>query len=72
MEAWWQREGAALNRIGCLTVLALAPDDCADLTAMAGRAMQLHCTIEDGQMLFSDGERTARIEPRVLKPGVAA
>jgi uncharacterized protein YaeQ len=37
------------------------------LAALAARTMKLQCTIQDGHVFVSDGERTAAVELRTLK-----
>lgn len=66
MEAWWQREGNAIRRLDKVTVYALDEAQCADLTALAERGMDLQCTIQDAQVWLTDGSTTAHIEPRPL------
>jgi uncharacterized protein YaeQ len=67
MDAWWLREANALAKIGRLSVLALDEAQCDALKALANRAMNLQCTIQDGQVWLTDGVQTALIEPRELQ-----
>lgn len=66
VDLWWAKEGPALARLANLRVLALSADESAGLAALATRSMQLQCTIEDGQVWLTDGERTVQIEPAWL------
>ena len=36
------------------------------LAGLSARAMNLQCTIQDGQALISDGKATVSVEPRRL------
>jgi uncharacterized protein YaeQ len=65
-DLWWAKEGAAMARLPKLRVLALDGEQSAALAALAQRGMQLQCTIQDGQVWLTDGERTVLIEPRAL------
>lgn len=64
VDLWWQKEGAALSRLGNLRVLAVPPDASAGLEALVERGMDLQCTIQDGQIWLTDGAQTVHIEPR--------
>jgi len=66
MEAWWQKEGAALARLRNLRVLALSDEQSAALTALADRNMSLQCTVQDGQVWITNGPATVLIELREL------
>ena len=66
LDAWWLKESAALARLRNLRVLALNDAQSAALAAMASRAMELQCTVQDGQVWFTDGPRTVLIELRQL------
>jgi uncharacterized protein YaeQ len=66
VDVWWSKEGAALARLAKLRVLALSAEQSGALAALAGRNMQLQCTIQDGQIWLSDGAGTVAIEPRQL------
>lgn len=66
VDLWWAKDGAAMARIANLRVLALSAEESAALVALATRSMELQCTIQDGQVWLTDGERTVLIEPRTL------
>lgn len=67
VDVWWAKEGAALSRLDKLRVLALDAEQLAGLGALAERNMELHCTIEDGQIWLTDGPSTVAIELRRLQ-----
>jgi uncharacterized protein YaeQ len=67
-EIWWAKEGPQLARLGNLRVLAINDEQSAALTALANRGMQLQCTIQDGQLWWSDGASNVLVEPRQLSP----
>lgn len=66
MDVWWTKEGAALSRLEKLRVLAIDEAQSQALAGLAGRNMQIQCTIQDGQIWLNDGEETLAIEPRLL------
>ena len=66
VDLWWAKEGAGLARLDNLRVLALDGEQSLALAALAARNMQLQCTIQEGQLWFSDGARTVVLEPRQL------
>ena len=69
MEAWWAKDGAAISRIAGVRVLALSEEQSRGMAALAERSMQLQCTIQDGQIWWTNGADTVLVEPRVLCGG---
>ncbi|QDX80259.1 hypothetical protein B9N43_02655 [Denitratisoma sp. DHT3] len=68
MDAWWAKEGDAIGRLSNVRVLAVDDETCAGLAALTRRTMELQCTIQDGHVWLTDGERTVAVEPRWLTP----
>lgn len=66
VDLWWSKEGPALARLRNVTVLAVDGAQSAALAEIAERGMQLNCTVQEGQVMFGDGERTVTLEPRRL------
>jgi len=66
-DVWWEQMANRVSRFSNLSVYSFDDETVAALGAMARRSMQLQCTIQDGQMLLSDGERSLNIAPRVRK-----
>lgn len=62
-EVWWDQNKNALARMDKLTVLRIGPEDCDALSALANRTMRLQCTVQDGQVMITDGTHTTHIEP---------
>jgi uncharacterized protein YaeQ len=67
-DMWWTKEAPGLMRLSNLKVLRLEEEQTAALLDLAERGMQLQCTIQDGQVYFTDGPQTVLIEPRQLLP----
>ncbi len=64
---WWKQLGSRVTHSKNVRVLTLDSAACSELAAMAQRTMRLQATIQDGQVLLSDGERSVTIEPVALK-----
>ena len=71
-DMWWRQNSGALARQDNLTVVNVPATTGAALAKMAQRTMQLHCTIQDGQMWLADDERTVAIELITLQSPTAA
>lgn len=69
-DIWWQQNEARLASLGKLGVLNLDAEDSAALASIAGRNMNLQCTIQDGRVWFADAGETLEFEPRWLKQPV--
>ena len=67
---WWEKAGSTLARQPSLAVHEVPQDASRALAGLAARTMKLQCTIQDGHVFVSDGERTVSVELRTLKaPG---
>jgi len=66
-EVWWQQMAGKLARFDNLAVYSLDDDTVAALGALAERAMRLQATIQDGQLLLSDGDAMVTVAPMVRK-----
>ncbi len=66
-DQWWKENVVALERLKNLTVMNLSPEGSRALAGLAQRNMDLHCTIQDGQLLIGDGTNAVQIEMTALK-----
>lgn len=66
-EVWWNQQRGKLERLDNLAVIRLPHDATQDLAKMAQRTMQLQCTIQDGQQMWSSGDSLVQVEPVVWK-----
>ena len=66
-DLWWAQNRDRLERLRNLDVMGLPADTSKELAALAGRSMNLQCTIQDGQAWLTDGERSVQISPLRLK-----
>ncbi|OIP99864.1 MAG: hypothetical protein AUK35_05855 [Zetaproteobacteria bacterium CG2_30_46_52] len=60
---WWEQVKNKLSRFDNLYVIALADDAVAAMAKMAKRNMQLQFSIQDGEVLMSDGYTSITIIP---------
>jgi len=66
-DIWWNQLGARLERIRNLGVVNLPAGIGPALAKLAGRTMQLQCTIQDGHVWVGGSNDAVQIEPQVLK-----
>lgn len=66
-DQWWSENGPKLARQGNLTVFNLPLEGTRALAALAQRAMQLQCTIQEGEVWIGDGKTQAQIGLKVFK-----
>ena len=71
-DMWWRQNSDALARQDNLTVVNVPAGTGAALAKMAQRTMQLHCTIQDGQVWLADDRETVPIELMTLQSPTAA
>jgi uncharacterized protein YaeQ len=63
---WWNENRDKLQRLRNLTVLNLPTETTQALAALAGRAMQLQCTLQEGHIMLTSDAGMIEIEPKVL------
>jgi uncharacterized protein YaeQ len=61
-DLWWKQSEAGLARSENLTVIHLPQEATQGLARLAGKNMQLNCTIQDGQIWLGDGDGTVQVE----------
>lgn len=66
-DQWWKENLAALGRLKNLTVMNLSQEGSRALAGLAQRNMDLHCTVQDGQLLIGDGTNAVQIELTTLQ-----
>lgn len=70
-DVWWDKHGAALERVRNLTVIDIPVGAVRDLAAMAERSMRLQCLIQDGQVQMLSDNASVTLDP-VLRLAPAA
>ncbi len=65
-DLWWTQNRERLERLRNLDVFGLPASATQELAALAGRSMDLQCTVQDGQVWLHAGERTLHVEPEAL------
>ncbi|MEO8364998.1 MAG: YaeQ family protein [Pseudoxanthomonas sp.] len=64
-DIWWERNASSLARSGNLTVIDIAADTVAELTALMARTMRLNVMIEDGEVQVLGSDVTVEVRPLV-------
>jgi uncharacterized protein YaeQ len=64
---WWSQMRGEVGRCRNLTVKRLPGATVQALGRLAGRNMDLHCTIQDGHVWLSDGADTVEVLPETLQ-----
>lgn len=64
---WWERNSEKLQRFQNLRVINLPAEATSALAAMAQRSMDIHLTIQDGQVCLGDSSSNLIIEPASFK-----
>ncbi|MBS0170860.1 MAG: YaeQ family protein [Nitrospira sp.] len=66
-DQWWKDHVAALDRLNNLAIVNLSAEGSRGLTNLAQRNMDLHCTMQDGQVLMGDGTNAAQLDLSMWK-----
>ena len=66
-ELWWQPLAEKLERAKNLTAWRIPVSAVQALEKLAGRSMQLQCTVQEGQLYFSDAAETVQLQLTPLK-----
>jgi uncharacterized protein YaeQ len=69
---WWDKVRDKLERQERLAVSEVPAEASGALAKLAGRSMRLHCTIQEGQILFGDAATSGSLELAALKAMPAA
>ena len=64
---WWDQVSGKLERTRNLTVIEIPTAATRALPKLAGRNMQLNCTIQDEQVWLADEKQTVQVEPVTIK-----
>ncbi|ULA62945.1 MAG: hypothetical protein LZF86_80115 [Nitrospira sp.] len=67
-DRWWEKTSLLLARCKNLTVINIPQDGSRALAQLAQRSMDLHCSIQDGQILIGDGTHAVQIELTTIHP----
>jgi len=66
-DLWWDQNSSKLERANNLAVMNLPLNTSRALAKLAQRNMQLHCTIQDGQIWLADNKETVQVELAMVK-----
>ena len=64
-DIWWEKNSNSLARSGNLTVIDIAAETVAQLTALMARTMRLNVMIQDGEVQVLGGDVTVEVRPLV-------
>jgi len=64
--AWWEQIRSRLARFDNLSIILIPDEALRIMGSMAQRGMQLQYTIQDGEVLLSNGEISVTVEPETL------
>lgn len=67
LPVWWKQNSRDLARFSNLEIWEIPDDALQQLTALYQRSMTLQCTINEGQILISDGAQAAQLELQRLQ-----
>ena len=70
-EKWWEANAERLGRAKNVAVWRVPTDVSESLGRLAERAMQLQCTVQEGQVWFSGAATTVPMELTRFLPGVS-
>lgn len=70
-EVWWNQQRGKLERLSNLSVIRLPIESTQALARLAQRTMQLQCTVQDGQQMWSADGAMVQVEPVVWKAAKA-
>lgn len=62
---WWEQNREKSTRFDNLTVVDLPAESTRELALLTDRSMQLHCTIQDGEIWLSNGIDSVHVTPKV-------
>lgn len=67
-DQWWNDIRSTLSRCRNLTVVNIPQDGSRALAQLAQRSMDLHCSIQEGQILMGDGTTAVQVDLATLHP----
>lgn len=67
-EQWWENIRSTLSRCRNLTVMNIPQDGSRSLAQLAQRSMDLHCSIQEGQIMMGDGTTAVQVKLTPLHP----
>ena len=71
-DIWWNQNGSKLERLNNLTVINLPAETSRAMAKLAQRNMQLHYTIQDGEILLASDHGTVQVELTMVKTPATA
>ena len=66
-DMWWDQVSSKLERTRNLTVMRIPQAASQALAKLARRNMQLHCTVQEGQVWLADEDHSVQVELTAIK-----
>jgi uncharacterized protein YaeQ len=66
-DMWWDQCSSKLGKTNNLTIINLSLETTRELAKLAQRNMQLHCTIQDGDIWLADNNNTVEVKLTKIK-----
>lgn len=66
-DMWWEANKRNLDKLDKLSVINIPVESTETLGKLVQRSMQLQCTIQDGEVWFTDNEASLQIQMQPLK-----
>ena len=66
-EMWWDQCSKKLEKSNNLSIINLSLESSRELAKLAQRNMQLHCTIQDGDIWLADNSNTVEVKLTKIK-----
>jgi uncharacterized protein YaeQ len=66
-DMWWDQVRSKLERTRNLTVMRIPPAASQAMAKLARRNMQLHCTVQEGQIWLADEDNSVQVELAAVK-----
>ena len=66
-EIWWEQNHRSIEKLDKVGVVNIPAESAEALGRLAQRTMQLQCTVQDGELWFTDGSTSLQVVPVVWK-----
>ncbi|MDH5446306.1 MAG: YaeQ family protein [Gammaproteobacteria bacterium] len=67
VDNWWHNHQRKLKQMDKLSIYRIPAEPCQALTEFVQRTMHLQCTIQDDEIMLTDGQQTVQFRVEVLK-----
>jgi uncharacterized protein YaeQ len=64
-DMWFAKNKAQFARQQNLTIINLAQENTREMAKLVQRTMNLQCAIQDGEVMFADGDASVQVQPEI-------